>query len=129
MAHSNQVREFTMSKNGIRLLPVYIGSGTVLTGSARLSQEARERADTVTREQTRDEHRRVLDGKRKALEAQIEAMRSEFGQEEARVALLAQQEQHREREMTHDLEEMVSFRVGARAAKSEEKNGRVGGRG
>src|SRR5579864_2080813 len=45
MAHSNQVREFVMSKEGVRLLPVYVGTGTVLTGSARLSQEARERAE------------------------------------------------------------------------------------
>src|SRR5438445_11657737 len=44
MANSNQVREFLMSKDGIRLLPVYVGSGTVLTGSARATQEARERA-------------------------------------------------------------------------------------
>src|SRR5438270_13788470 len=88
MAHSNQVREFVMSKNGIRLLPVYVGSGTVLTGSARLSQEARERGENMLRQQTKAEQRRVLDGKRRALEAQIEAMRSEFQQEEARVALV-----------------------------------------
>jgi circadian clock protein KaiC len=128
MAHSNQVREFTMSRNGIRLLPVYIGSGSVLTGSARMSQEARERAESVLRRQTKEEQRRVLEGKRKALDAQIEAMRSEFQQEEARVVLLTQQEEHREREMTHDQEEMASFRVGAREAKGGEKNGRVGGR-
>src|SRR4029077_17855060 len=51
MAHSNQVREFVMSNEGIRLLPVYVGAGTVLTGSARLSQAARERADEVARKQ------------------------------------------------------------------------------
>ncbi len=46
MANSNQVREFVMSNEGIRLLPVYVGSGTVLTGSARATQEARERAES-----------------------------------------------------------------------------------
>src|ERR1700720_3565525 len=30
MANSNQVREFVMTRNGIRLLPVYVGAGTVL---------------------------------------------------------------------------------------------------
>ena len=45
MAHSNQLREFTMSRDGIRLVPAYVGSGGVLTGSARLSQEAKERGD------------------------------------------------------------------------------------
>jgi circadian clock protein KaiC len=126
MANSNQVREFVMSKNGIRLLPVYVGSGTVLTGSARLSQEARERADNVLRQQTKEEQRRVLEGKRKALEAQIEAMRSEFAQEEAHVALVTQQGEQRERDISQDMLEMVSFRRGARAGKRAGQNGRVG---
>lgn len=124
MAHSNQVREFLMSKKGIRLLPVYVGSGTVLTGSARLSQEARERADNLLRQQTKEEQRRVLEGKRKALEAQIEAMRSELEQEEARVTLITQQEEQRERDLSQDMLEMVSFRGGARKAGGQ--NGRVG---
>jgi len=126
MAHSNKVREFLMSKNGIRLLPVYVGSGAVLTGSARLSQEARERADNVLRQQTKEEQRRVLDGKRKALEAQIEAMRSEFAQEETRVALVTRQEEQRERDSSQDMREMVSFRGGARQGKAGVRNGRVG---
>jgi len=126
MAHSNQVREFFMSKEGIRLLPVYVGSGAVLTGSARLSQEARERAENVLRQQTMVEQRRVLEGKRKALEAQIEAMRSEFAQEEARVALVTKQEEQRERDLSQDMLEMVSFRGGARQGKAGVRNGRVG---
>jgi circadian clock protein KaiC len=91
MAHSNQVREFVMSNEGIKLLPVYVGTGKVLTGSARLSQEARERAEDMQRQQTKEEQHRVLEGK--ALDAQIAAMRSEFAQEEARVALITQQEE------------------------------------
>ena len=126
MVHSNQVREFLMSKNGIRLLPVYVGSGSVLTGSARLSQEARERAETVLRQQSKEEQRRVLDGKRKALEAQIEAMRSEFAQEEARMTLVTQQEEQRERDLSQDVLEMVSLRAGERTRKAGGRNGRVG---
>jgi len=42
MAHSNQVREFQITSKGIKLVPAYLGSAGVLTGSARLSQEARE---------------------------------------------------------------------------------------
>lgn len=41
MAHSNRVREFLFTRNGIRLVPVYMGMSGVLTGSARLAQEAR----------------------------------------------------------------------------------------
>jgi circadian clock protein KaiC len=126
MAHSNHVREFVMSKDGIRLLPVYVGSGPVLTGSARLSLEARERADHVQRQQTKEEQRRVLEGKRKALEAQIEAMRSEFAQEEARVALMTEQEEERERDVSRDMLDMVSFRGGVRRGRVAGRNGNVG---
>jgi circadian clock protein KaiC len=125
MANSNQVREFLMSKEGIRLLPVYVGSGTVLTGSARLSQEAREKAESMLREQTKEEQRRVLDGKRKALEAQIAAMRSEFEQEEARVTLVKRQEEQREREVSQDMLEMVNLRGGARQGKAGGRNGKM----
>ena len=114
-----------MSKSGIRLLPVYVGSGTVLTGSARLSQEARERAESMLRQQTKEEQQRVLAGKRKALEAQIAAMRSEFAQEESRVALVTQQEEQRERESSHEMLEMVSYRAGARQGKAAGPNGRI----
>jgi circadian clock protein KaiC len=126
MAHSNQVREFVMSKDGIRLLPVYVGGGAVLTGSARLSQEARDRSENMLRQQTTEEQRRVLDGKRKALEAQVAALRSEFAQEEARVALVTQQEERRERELSREMLEMVSLRGGARQGKAGGRNGRMG---
>ncbi len=43
MAHSNQMREFRLSDRGIELLDVYVGPGEVLTGSARLVQESRDR--------------------------------------------------------------------------------------
>ena len=45
MSHSNQLREFLLTNQGVDLLDVYLGSEGVLTGSARLAQEAREKAD------------------------------------------------------------------------------------
>jgi circadian clock protein KaiC len=41
MAHSNKVREFVLTSRGIRLLDVYVGGDTVLTGSARVAHERR----------------------------------------------------------------------------------------
>ena len=41
MAHSNQIREFILTDHGIELLDVYVGPEGVLTGSSRLSQEAK----------------------------------------------------------------------------------------
>lgn len=42
MPHSNQIREFVLSDTGINLTNVYVGSGGVLTGTARYLQESRE---------------------------------------------------------------------------------------
>ena len=48
MASSNQVREFMVTDDGIHLTDVYIGPSGMLTGSARVQQEGRERAELVT---------------------------------------------------------------------------------
>ena len=50
MAHSNQLREFRLTDHGVELLDVYLGPEGALTGSARISQEARERNAAVARE-------------------------------------------------------------------------------
>jgi hypothetical protein len=45
MPHSNQIREFILSSDGIQLVDIFHGSDGVLTGSARRAQEAAEMAD------------------------------------------------------------------------------------
>lgn len=78
MAHSNQIREFVLTNHGIDLLDVYLGPEGVLTGSARLSQEAREKAADAARRDTVAGRLRELEVKREALEARIGALRMEF---------------------------------------------------
>ena len=112
MAHSNQVREFVMSRNGIRLLPVYIGGGTVLTGSARLSQEAMERAETIIRQRTAEEKIRVRERRRKAVESQIAALRLELADEETESSLVAGEQLNRAERLAQDRAEMLLFRGG-----------------
>jgi circadian clock protein KaiC len=77
MAHSNQVREFILSDTGIELVDVYVGSDRVLTGSARMAQEAHERAKATQRGQDHQRTLRRLAGKRQAIEVQIAALRAE----------------------------------------------------
>jgi circadian clock protein KaiC len=43
-AHSNQVHEFHLTSHGVRIRPPYLGEAGVLTGSARLVQEANDAA-------------------------------------------------------------------------------------
>jgi circadian clock protein KaiC len=119
MAHSNQVREFTMSKNGIRLIPVYVGAGTVLTGSARLSQEAQEQADGVMRKQGVEERRRLTENRRRAVEAQVAALRANLADEEARAGAMASEDEQRERALERNALEMANLRGGRAGRKGK----------
>ena len=78
MAHSNQIREFRISPQGIELLDVYVGPEGVLTGSARLAQEAKERAERMRREDDAQRKQLELERRRKALDAQIAALQAQF---------------------------------------------------
>lgn len=82
MAHSNQIREFLLTDNGVQLRDVYIGPAGVLTGTARVNQEASEQAEQTLREQNMERNRLALERKRGTLEAQITAMRAEFALQE-----------------------------------------------
>jgi circadian clock protein KaiC len=92
MAHSNQIREFVLTDKGIDIREVYVGPQGVLTGSMRLVQEARERAQKVTYQLDLESKQRQLARKRAALEAQIIALQAEFEGEEAEIAQLLNQE-------------------------------------
>jgi circadian clock protein KaiC len=83
MDHSNQIREFILTENGIELLDVYVGPEGVLTGSARLSQEAKNYEEQLLRQQGIERKRSGLELKRAATEANIVVLQSEFKAEEA----------------------------------------------
>ncbi len=81
MAHSNQVREFLITSSGLDLVDVYIGSEGVLTGSARLAQEARDRADQIVIESETLRTQRSIGRKRQSLEAQIAVLQATLDEE------------------------------------------------
>lgn len=81
MQHSNQVREFCLSDNGILLQDVYIGTGGVLTGSARIGQEAKDKAEMLARRQEIERKQLEIKRKKVVVEAQIAALRSGFDAE------------------------------------------------
>jgi circadian clock protein KaiC len=74
MPHSSQVREFLLTSRGIELRDAYLGPGGVLTGSARLVQEARERGEEQRAAYEAARKRLLLQGRGKALEARIAAL-------------------------------------------------------
>jgi len=82
MNHSNQIREFVITNDGVRLLDVYLGPEGVLTGSARMSQEAREKAESTFRSQQTLGRGRELERKRQIFEARMTMLKAEFEVEE-----------------------------------------------
>ncbi len=110
MAHSNQIREFSLSEQGIELRDVYVGPAGVLTGSARLSQEAQERSAQLRRDEEIVRKRRELASQRAAMESRIAAIHAEFaGLEAAALAVIGQAEVSEER-LSLDRDEMAQSR-------------------
>lgn len=94
ISHSNQVREFVMSSNGIHLLEPYLGEGGALTGSARRNEEARARRMEINRKadvaRLQDQ---VTQRRRRAL-AQIESLKADIDADEAELNRLVSTEHH-----------------------------------
>lgn len=89
MGHSNQVREFVLSDKGIQLLDVYAGQGKLLTGTARLAQEERERAEEALHEQETENRRAEIERRRAETAAQIETLRAALESEDRALKRLA----------------------------------------
>lgn len=102
MVHSNQIREFLLTDNGVELRDVYVGPSGVLTGSARLAQEAQEQAAYLAHAQEIERRRLEIERKRNLLEVQITALRAEFAEQEAEMLKLIGQEQVREAQQVQD---------------------------
>jgi circadian clock protein KaiC len=102
IAHSNQLREYTMTSEGIRLQPAYVGPGGVFTGSARRAQEARDRGQQVERWQETDRRRQALERKRNAVEAKVAALRAEFAAEVLEAEELVAHAEERDRQLAAD---------------------------
>jgi circadian clock protein KaiC len=93
MANSSEIREFILTDHGVELREVYIGARGVLTGSARIAQEALEKAEALTHMQDIELKKRDIERKRKVLEAQIIALQAEFESEESEAINLIETEQ------------------------------------
>ncbi|MGB6536746.1 MAG: circadian clock protein KaiC [Xanthobacteraceae bacterium] len=118
MAHSNQVREFILSSEGIKLRDAYVGPEGVLTGSARLAQEAKDKAAILIREQEFERRSRELERKRREIAAQMEILQAQLASEDAEVALLALEGTAREDQLAVD---RVSMGVSRQTVASRSK--------
>ena len=110
MAHSNQIREYKLTEHGIDLLDVYVGPEGVLTGTARITQESRERIASATRQQEAERKRRELERKRLAMKIQIESLQADYQAAEDELKLVLRQEVDREKESARDRQAIAKAR-------------------
>ena len=110
MAHSNQIREFLLTSRGIELLPAYLGPEGVLTGSARVAQEARERAAELERVQQLNEKRFALERRTKSLQTELQSLQAELESEQVALQRLAQEEQLRKADAATNRRDMAHSR-------------------
>ncbi len=110
MSHSNQIREFILTDKGIELLNVYVGPEGVLTGSARLSQETKNGAEQLLREQEIERRQFDLEIKRAAMEASIVLLRSDFKAEESEALKIIEMEKANILRLTADKKKMAESR-------------------
>jgi circadian clock protein KaiC len=110
MAHSNQIREFTLADDGVELRDVYLGPAGVLTGSARVAQEIEEREAALARQQETERKRSSLEHKRQALDAQIAMLRSEFEAQAQELGDVIMQDERQQERRTANYDAMAQSR-------------------
>jgi len=122
MAHSNQIREFLLTDHGVELRDVYVGPSGVLTGSARLVQEAQEKAATMLHNQEGERRQIELERKRTTLEAQIATLRAEFAVQEIASIRMVGQELAEDNQLAQERVDM-GFSRQADATQNHQKEG------
>jgi circadian clock protein KaiC len=110
IAHSNQIREFLLTSQGIDIIDVYTGPQGVLTGTARVTQESRERADALIRQQEKERLELEISRKENIFENQIAALKAQFEAEKSDLLRDIRESSLREQMMAEDREKIVKMR-------------------
>lgn len=113
MSHSNQIREYVLTSQGARLIEPYIGPAGVLTGTARLTQEAFERAERTSRRQEVEKRLREHQFKRDAAERQMAETRASLEAEAEEIRRLADEAEEREQTRESDRAALAASRGAA----------------
>ena len=92
-AHSNQVREFVLTDHGVDLVDVYVGPAGVVTGSARLVQEAQELGAEQQRGEELLRRRRELRRGIVEAEARLAVLQDDLAAERAELDRIETREQ------------------------------------
>ena len=110
MAHSNQVREFRLTDQGIDLLDVYLGQNQVLTGTARAAQESADKQARFQQQQQVARRRRQLEQQQKMIQDQIATLQMQMESESAELEHLLQEENLYASNLLQDQQSMARLR-------------------
>ncbi|MBL7480387.1 circadian clock protein KaiC [Legionella bononiensis] len=78
MAHSHQMREFNITKNGIILNEVYMGAGKIVVGSSRLVQAMQDEIQDILKTQEFTQKMHQLKDKQRKVESDINALNDQL---------------------------------------------------
>jgi circadian clock protein KaiC len=117
MAHSNQIKEFLITSDGIELLDPYIGPAGVLMGSAKIVQEAKDTAAIQEVHRKIDHKQAALTEIHCELQAKLDAIKAEYTIKENEIALEIEQEQQ-------DVDRIMKEREAMASARKADEKGR-----
>lgn len=110
MAHSNQVREFVLSSDGVRLVDVYVGPEGVLTGAARLTQELKARQEEKQLVEEIERKKREFEVRKLSVEAQVARMMAELSSQEKELKKVIEEEDERKHRLDAQRNEIARQR-------------------
>jgi circadian clock protein KaiC len=114
-AHSNQLREFVVTSNGVKLIAPYLGPEGVLTGSSRVAQEARQSAAVLQRREDAARKRRAIERRMHTLDTEITSLRLQISAERDELERLESEESLRQQQIAADRTTMAISRKTAAA--------------
>jgi circadian clock protein KaiC len=110
MKHSNQVREFKITNEGLELVDVYLGPGGILVGSAREAQQLEELTGTELRQHGAAKIDLAIQRKRTVLEAEIASLRESFESLKDELSKTYEEEQLRKDILKRNRDELAQRR-------------------
>jgi circadian clock protein KaiC len=123
MSHSNQVREFTITDNGLNLVDVYLGPEGVLTGSAREAQKLKEKTGVALRDFAVSRKDKEILRKRMMLESKIASLQAEFESAEEELNKMYLEDELKQDIIEKNRQEITNIRRGnVNAPKSKSKS-------
>jgi circadian clock protein KaiC len=120
MAHSNQVREFVLTDKGVELVDIYSTAAGAFMGTARLTQMAADEAAEVVRHEGVASRKRQMEEKRRAFEARIAAMHSDFEVEMKELETIIAQEKARDKTLVAEKKTLSNHRKEVAKSDKEE---------